>query len=216
MNARDPKLPLEPEQSQALAAYAAAQLGRADRAGAHRLHRHPGEEPDVRRRLAGPRLPRPRGARRRRLGGRAQGAGPEARGAAPGRAHAADLLRRAGHARADRRRDRGLLRPPGQAARVQRLAPRPRAVDAEVRERQALRPRRRRRRLCGVRRDHRDRSARRAGHRAAALRRPDRDLRGKRLVRPAGLPGRAARAPGPGRRWWCAWTAAPAATTSCG
>ena len=99
--------------------------------------------------------------------------------------------------RAQRRRDRGLLRPSGQAARVQRLAPRPRSVDAEVRERQALRPRRRRRRLCGLCRDHRDRGAGRTGHIAAALRRPDRDLRRKRLGRPAGLPGRAARAFGP-------------------
>ena len=42
--------------------------------------------------------------------------------------------------------------------------------------------------------DHRDPGARRAGHPAPALRRPDRDLRGKRLVRPAGLRRRAAAA----------------------
>ena len=51
---------------------------------------------------------------------------------------------------------------------------------------------------------------------AAALRGPDRDLRGKRLGRPAGLPGRAARADWARWHWWYAWTAAPAATTSCG
>ena len=53
------------------------------------------------------------------------------------------------------------VRPPRQAARVQRLAQRPRPVDAEVRGRPALRPRRRRRRLRGLRRDHRDPGARR-------------------------------------------------------
>ena len=62
-----------------------------------------------------------------------------------------------------------------------------------LRGRPALRPRRRRRRLRDLRRDHRDQGARPAGHRAAALRRPDRDLRGERLARPAVLRRRARR-----------------------
>jgi hypothetical protein len=42
--------------------------------------------------------------------------------------------------------------------------PGPGPVDAEVRQRPALRPRRRRRRLCGLRRHHRARSPAGAGH----------------------------------------------------
>ena len=45
-----------------------ARLGRRDRSGAHRLHRRPGQEPDVRRRVERARLHRPGGARRRGLG----------------------------------------------------------------------------------------------------------------------------------------------------
>ena len=48
-------------------------------------------------------------------------------------------------------RDRADVRPPRQAARVHRLAQRPRPLDAQVPGRPAVRPRRRRRRLCGVR-----------------------------------------------------------------
>ena len=69
-------------------------------------------------------------------------------------------------------------------------------MDAQVRRRPALRPRRCRRRLRGLRRHHRHRGARRAGHPAPALRGPDRDLRGKRLARPAGLHRRAEAAAG--------------------
>ena len=79
-------------------------------------------------------------------------------------------------------RHRAALRPPRQAARIQRLAQGPRPVDAQVRERPALRPRRCRRRLRGLRRHHRHRGARRAGHPAAALRGRHRGLRGKRLA----------------------------------
>ena len=152
------------------------------------------------------------------MGRVAQGRRAEARSGAPRRPHAGDLVRGAGHegrAARHRHRDDVHVRPPRQAARVQRLAQRPRAMDAQARQRPAVRPRRRRRRLCGVCRDHRDQGARCAGHPAAALRRPDRKLRGKRLVRPAGLPRRAEAAPGR-RRWWSASTPAPATTTSCG
>ena len=48
------------------------------------------------------------------------------------------------------------------------------------------------------------------------VRRADRELRGKRLVRPAGLPRGAEAAAGQCRAWWCAWTRAPATTTSSG
>ena len=110
----------------------------------------------------------------------------------------------------------GDVRPPRQAARIQRLAQRSRALDAQARQRPALRPRRRRRWLCGVRGDHRDRGARRARHPAPALRRADRELRRERLVRPAGLPRRAEAAPGRRRAGRVPRLAAPATTTSCG
>ena len=142
-----------------------------------------------------PRPDRARRARRRGLGRAQERRRAEARSRAPAGAHAGDLLRGAVHQAGQH--GHGLhVRPPRQAARVQRLAQRPRAVDAQARGRQALRPRRRRRRLRDLRRDHRDPGARPPGHRAPAHRRPDRDLRGKRLVRPAGLPRRAATAPG--------------------
>ena len=133
---------------------------------------------------------------------RQQVQGLEARGDPPRGPHAGDLLRRAGDAprrQRRRRRDDLPLRPPRQAARVQRLEERLRPVDAALREGPALRPRRRRRRLRDLRRDHRDQVARPAGNRPAALRRPDRDLRGKRLARPAVLRRRAARAARPHR-----------------
>ena len=87
MNARDPQLPVQPDEASALADYAQRSWTSGSAAGPHRLHRHPGQEPDVRRRLAGPWLPGARGARYRVLDRRTQGAGSEARGAAPGRAH---------------------------------------------------------------------------------------------------------------------------------
>ena len=65
--------------------------------------------------------------------------------------HAGAVLRGAGEPRRARRRDGAAVRPPRQAARDARLARRPRAVDPGDRGRQALRPRRRRRRLRGVR-----------------------------------------------------------------
>ena len=64
------------------------------------------------------------------------------------------------------------------------------------RGRQALRPRRRRRWLRGVRVARRHRRAAGAGRRARALRRPDRDLRGERQLRSAGVPRSAGAAPG--------------------
>ena len=71
-------------------------------------------------------------------------------------------------------------------------------LDAQVRGRQALWPRRRRRRLCGLRQHRRRAGAQGAEGGASAHRRPDRDLRGIRLLRPAALRRRAA--PAPGRR----------------
>ena len=81
-------------------------------------------------------------------------AGPDARGHPPAGPHAGDLLRGRVHAPGAGVRHAAHhrhVRPPRQAARVQRLAQRPRPVDAQGRGRQALRPRRRRRRLRGLR-----------------------------------------------------------------
>jgi hypothetical protein len=73
-------------------------LGRAHRAGADRLHRRPGQEPDVRRRLGRPTATSSAWcATPRSLGRGAARCRPEARGGAPGRPHAGDLLRGAGH-----------------------------------------------------------------------------------------------------------------------
>ena len=58
-------------------------------------------------------------------------AGPEARGGAPRRPHAGDPVRGAGH-QGGQHRHGGDVRPSRQATRVQRLAQRPRALDAEV------------------------------------------------------------------------------------
>ena len=149
MNAPEPKLPLQPAQTQALRRLRRAHLGRADHARADRLHRDPGEEPDVRCRMAAPRPHRACGARRGKLGREPTGAGSEARGGAHRRPHAGHLLRGAGHEGGQHRHDLP-VRPPRQAARVRRLAQRPRAMDAEVRQRQAVRTRQCRRWLCGV------------------------------------------------------------------
>ena len=97
--------------------------------------------------------------------------------------------------------DRADVRPPRQATRVHRLAQRPRPLDAQVRRRQALRPRRRRRRLCGLCQHRGGAGAQGAERAAPAHRRPDRNLRGMRLLRPAALCRCAAPAPGRGRRW---------------
>ena len=134
MNARDPLQPIQTDEAERARPLRRPRLGRRDRPGAHRLHRGAGEEPDVRRRLAGARLHRARGPRRRELGRAQAGAGAEARGRPPRGPHAGDLLRRAGDAPAatSRRRHDLPLRPPRQAARVQRLAQRPRPVDAEA------------------------------------------------------------------------------------
>ncbi len=132
---------------------------------------------------------------RRQLGGGAEGRRPEAGDRAPRRPHAGALLRTAGdrHRHAGNRAD---VRPPRQAARVHRLAQRPRALDPEVRRRPAVRPRRRRRRLCGVCERRRAAGPQGTGRGASAHRRPDRDLRGIRLLRPAALRRRAAYASG--------------------
>ncbi|CAG9199341.1 hypothetical protein BVI2075_270026 [Burkholderia vietnamiensis] len=121
----------------------------------------------------------------------------EARDRSSAGPHARDLLRNAGDARGQHRHDPA-VRPPRQAARIRRLARRPRPVDAEVRERQAVRPRRRGRRLCDLRESRGARRARRAGRRTAALRRPDRDVRGVGQLRSAAVRRRAARPARPG------------------
>ncbi len=99
---------------------------------------------------------------RRGLGAAAAGARARARDRAPARAHAAALLRRPA---APGDRDGAALRPSRQAAGDDGLAQGPRALGAGDRGRQALRPRRRRRRLRGVRVARRDRRAAGAGHR---------------------------------------------------
>ena len=71
-----------------------------------------------------------------------------------------------------------------------------RPVDSALRGRQALRPRRRRRRVRGVRVARGDRRAAGAGHSACALRRHDRDVRGVGQLRSAGLPRAPGAAPG--------------------
>ena len=183
---------------------------------ARRIHPHPQQVADVRRRLGQARLHGRRGQADGSLGARAADPGHAGRGGAPGRPHAADLHRDPGGQRRQRRRLRAALRPPRQAAGDDRLGRRPRPVEAGDQGRQAVRPRRRRRRLRDLRLADRDPGAAGAGAAARALRGPDRGLRGVRQLRPARLrrpPGRRASA---SRRWWCAWTRAAATTTSCG
>ena len=113
-----------------------------------------------------------RGLSRRHPGGGAA-AGP----------HAADLHRGAGR----QRRHRPALRPSRQAARDEGLGRGHGAVDPGAEGRQALWPRRRRRRLCDLCLPVRAQGARRAEGAARALRHHDRGLRGKRQLRPAVL-----------------------------
>ena len=109
--------------------------------------------------------------------------------------HAADRLRGPGNGRRRRRPHRAALRAPRQAAGDDRLARRPRAVDAGHRGRPALRPRRRRRRLRRLRRPPRHRGGPGRRHSARPLRRAHRGQRGERQPRPAGLRRRARRPP---------------------
>ena len=104
-------------------------------------------------------------------------------GGAAGRPHAADLHRSAGR----QRRHRAALRPSRQAARDEGLGRGHGAVDPGAQGRQALWPRRRRRRLCDLCLPVRAQGARRAEGAARALRHHDRGLRGKRQLRPAVL-----------------------------
>ena len=94
-----------------------------------------------------------------------------------------------------RGRLRADVRPPRQAAGVHRLVGRPRPVDPGDPRRQALWPRRRRRRLRAVLVDRRDPRAARAEDSPRPLRRADRGQRGKRQPRPARPHRRAGRAP---------------------
>ena len=107
MNVRDPLLPVQPDEAGALAAFVDRTWDERDRAGADRLHRDPGQEPDVRCRLAAARPHRARGHRRRALGRAPGDRRAEARDRAPRGPHAGDLLRGAGDA--GRQRRHGLL-----------------------------------------------------------------------------------------------------------
>ena len=102
-------------------------------------------------------------------------------GGAPARPHAADLHRGAGR----QRRHRAALRPSRQAARNEGLGGGARPVDAGAQGRQALWPRRRRRRLCDLCLPVRAAGAARAEGAARPLRHHDRGLRGIGQLRPA-------------------------------
>ena len=110
-------------------------------------------------------------------------AGPQGRDPARRRPHAAPVLRDSGR----RHGHRAAVRPHGQAAGVHGLGGRPVALGAGDPRRQALRARRRRRRLCRVLVPDRDPAAAGAEDPARALRRADRGLRGERQLRPARL-----------------------------
>ena len=219
MNARDPLQPIQKDEAEALGRFAERVWDDEIVPQITKYIEVPAKSPMFDAEWQAARLHRPRRPRCRGVGRAPAGRGAEARGDPPRGPHAGDLLRRAGDApgrQRCRRRDDLPLRPPRQAARVQRLEERLRAVDAALRERPALRSRRRRRRLRDLRRGHRDQGARPAGHRPAALRRPDRDLRGKRLARPAGLRRRACASGSATSASSSASTAAPATTTSSG
>ena len=163
------------------------QMGRRDRPATGRLHRHSQQIADVRPRLADARL---HGSGRRvdgALGPRAGHPGHDAGGGAPGRPYPADLHRHPGHRRIGRRRLRAAVRAPGQAAGDDRLGRGPRPVEAGAARRQALRSRRRGRRLRDLRLAHQRDGAAGAGPGARALRGADRGLRGIRQLRPARL-----------------------------
>ena len=136
-----------------------------------------------------------------------------ARGGAPARPHAADLHRGAGR----RRRHRAALRPSRQAARDEGLGRGHGPVDAGAQGRQALRPRRRRRRLCDVspasRRCWRCSEQRRA---ARPLRRHDRGLRGDPAATTCPTTSTIWRTASAIPRWSSASTPAAATTTGCG
>ena len=108
------------------------------------------------------------------------------RRAAPSRPDPADRLRGGADRPGARRPHRAAVRPPRQAAGDDRVARRPRAVDARDRGRPALRPRRRRRRLRRLRRAHRHRGRPSRGRRPRPPARAHRGQRGERQPRPAG------------------------------
>ncbi len=166
-------------------------MGPGDRPASRRLHPHSGEVPALRSGVGGARPHRARDPTRRAMDARAAHRRIDGRDRAPAGPHAAAVLRGS--------RPRGAHRPAvrasRQAARDDRLARRRRPVDAGRRGRQALWPRRRRRRLCGVRGVVRDRRAACARHFACTLRGHDRDVRGKRQLRPSRVSGRVAAAP---------------------
>ena len=220
MNARDPLQPIQKDEAEALGRFAERVWDDEIVPQITRYIEVPAKSPIVRCRLAAARLHRRTWcATPAAWVERQQVARPEARGDPPRRPHAGDLLRRAGDPARRQRRRRGddlPLRPPRQAARVQRLEERLRPVDAALRERPALRPRRRRRRLRDLRRDHRDPVARQAGHRPAALRRP-RSRPARRAARPTCRSTSMRCASGSARSASSsASTAAPATTTSSG
>ena len=155
MNARDPLLPLQADEAEALGRFAERVWDDEIVPALTDYIAVPAKSPMFDAEWQRARLHRPRRARCRGVGRAPARRRAEARGDPPRGPHAGDLLRRAGHPpgrQRRRRRDDLPLRPPRQAARVQRLEERLRPVDAALRERPALRPRRRRRRLCDLRR----------------------------------------------------------------
>ncbi len=168
-------------------------MGRRNRPAARRLHPHSREVAALRSRLAKARPYRKSDPPRRSLGEGAARAWARGRNCPSCRTHAAALFRCSCDGQGQRCPDGAALRAPRQAAGDDRLAQGWRSVVAVDRGRQTLRPRRRRRRLRGVCLARGDWRARRAGHRACALRRHDRDLRGERQLRSARV-SRSARA----------------------
>ena len=135
MNARDPLLPIRRDEAEALGPLRRARLGRRDRPGrSPKYIEVPAKSPMFDTEWRSTATSTASCATPRR-GSSAAGAGLEARGRPPRRPHAGDLLRRAGDPagrQRRRRRDDLPLRPPRQAARVQRLEERLRAVDAAL------------------------------------------------------------------------------------
>ena len=160
-------------------------VGRRDRPRPCRLHQDPEQIAGLRSRLGSARLYGRGGRLVPALGANKdrRTAGSHARDRAAGGPHPGYPDRGAG----GERRHRAALRPSRQTAGDGRLGRRLRSVDPAYRRRQALRPRRRRRRLRDVRGDHRARSVARTGCAARARGDPDRGVRGVRQLRPAKL-----------------------------
>ena len=185
-------------------------------AGADRVHHRAQRVQDVRRRLGGE---RPHGQGRRADPRLVRGPADQRahrRRAAPSRPDPADRLRGGADRPVARRPHRAAVRPPRQAAGDDRVARRPRAVDARDRGRPAVRPRRRRRRLRRLRRAHRRRGRPGRGHRPRPPARAHRGQRGERQPRPAGARRGAGRAHRLARARRSASTPDASTTSGCG